>query len=80
MGAHVKKVRKTEYTCKPGDYVISKGRYMIVNEIIAQGVNGKKPIKACISACRVMDDGQIMKRTSFPIGTFWRHTKKRKVK
>ena len=74
-----------EYKCNPGDIVLHKKKKVSVVCVLVKGtkpyswknnkgypvnVNGKK---AVISACPIMDNGQILTRSPKYIGDNWEH-------
>ena len=69
--------------CKVGDYIIHKGKTMQVSEIIQQGVKARRESngkthrnipeqRAAITACRIMDNGQVLTRSPIFIDQDWR--------
>lgn len=77
----------SENKCKKGDFVLHKGRRMVVSEVIKKGrdsyqytnKNGNTYYitekKAIVTACRVMDNSQILTRSPIYIGDKWEHVR-----
>lgn len=75
----------SDYSCKPGDVVVHKGKKVSVSVVLVRGSAPKcwtnnyghtvnvKGKKATISVCRIMPNGQILKRSPFFIGDKWEH-------
>ena len=67
--------------CDPGDYVMAAGVKMWVSEVVMTGCEDRKdrsgyPIegeKALVTVCRIMNNGQILKRSPLYIGDNWSH-------
>lgn len=77
-----RKIKKNRvFTCKIGDIVLWKGKKMWVNEIIISGqeekINKKGDIVAgirdSITACNIMENGQIVKRAPRYVDDKWEH-------
>ncbi len=74
-------VKKRVHTCRRGDIVIHIGKKMWVNEILEQGVEEYMNVaglfvagvRAVISACNVMESGQVIKRAPRYIEDQWFH-------
>lgn len=76
-----------ENKCKVGDHIIHNGKEMIVSQVVERGRdsyqytnnNGNTYYiaekKAIITACRVMENGQILTRSPIFIGDKWEHIK-----
>ena len=66
--------KKNQYRCYPGDFVIHTAtrKLVYVSEVILAGLHPKE--RDLISVCRIMDNGQILKRSPICIDSAWRHT------
>ena len=63
-------------TCCVGDIIINIDKKMLVSEIISQGKEATKTQvgeRAFISACRIMSNGQVLRRSPMFIDD-WLHT------
>lgn len=79
------KVEQKDYTCKAGDSIIHRGRLWVVAQVVCEGTEPKVTAKRglskpgrrdLISAFRVIDNGQVLRRTPIYIHDEWRHFKK----
>lgn len=71
-----RKQKKTKHTCNEGDLVWFKEKIYEVAEIIFVGRNGKRPVKSDISVHRIMDNGQVLRRSTVYVGPDWEHVNK----
>jgi prophage regulatory protein len=81
-------MKKHELICHVGDIVFHNGKKVFVSEILVPGVRKKRikhpknkgrflttnPVKADICVCRIMENGQVLRRSPFYIGKEWEHT------
>ena len=62
--------------CMPGDTILHDGVKMWVSQVLIQGKERCKKDtgeRADICACKIMDNGQILKRSPVNIGNEWQH-------
>ena len=67
--------KKRILTCSVGDIILSINRKMEVSEVIFQGqeaTNKRAGERACVTACRIMSNGQVLRRSPLLIDE-WSH-------
>ncbi|AGF77179.1 hypothetical protein UWK_00598 [Desulfocapsa sulfexigens DSM 10523] len=67
--------KKRILTCSVGDVIVTINRKMLVSEVISQGKEATKTKageRACVSACRIMPNGQVLSRSPLFIDD-WSH-------
>ncbi len=69
-----KQTKRKPNRCRVGDIVIclTSMQKVMVNEVIFKGIGPME--KDMISVCRVMSNGQVLRRSPVCIDTKWRHT------
>ena len=71
-----------KYQCECGDIVLHNGNKFIVSEVLDCGreddktrqiEKSRRGVRSEICVCRIMDNGQVLRRSPKYIGDHWRH-------